>query len=48
VAKYLANTGLEVVDVGVPMLCMHAPFEVAAKIDIYSAYKGFKAFFEQK
>ena len=48
VAKYLANTGIEVVDVGVPMLCMHAPFEVAAKIDIYSAYKGFKAFFEQK
>ena len=48
VAKYVANLGMDVVDVGVPMLSMHAPFELAAKIDVYMAYKGFKAFLEQK
>ncbi len=48
VAKYVANLGIEVVDVGVPMLCMHAPFEIAAKLDVLMAYKGFKAFFEQE
>ncbi len=47
VAKYVANLGVEVVDVGVPVLSMHAPFEVVAKLDVYMAYKGFKAFLEQ-
>lgn len=48
VAKYVANLGIDVVDVGVPMLSMHAPFELAAKLDILMAYKGFKAFLQQK
>lgn len=48
VAKYVANLGVEVVDVGVPVLSMHAPFEVVAKLDVYMAYKGFKAFIDQK
>lgn len=47
VAKYVANLGVEVVDVGVPVLSMHAPFEVVAKLDVYMAFKGFKAFLEQ-
>lgn len=47
VAKYVANLGVEVVDVGVPVLSMHAPFEVVAKLDVYMAYKGFRAFLEQ-
>lgn len=47
VAKYIANLGVEVVDVGVPVLSMHAPFEVVAKLDVYMAFKGFKAFLEQ-
>ena len=47
VAKYVANLGVEVVDVGVPVLSMHAPFEVVSKLDVYMAYKGFKAFLEQ-
>lgn len=46
VAKYIADLGVEVVDVGVPMLSMHAPFEVVAKTDVYMAFKGFKAFLE--
>lgn len=47
VAKYVANLGVEVVDVGVPVLSMHAPFEIVSKLDVYMAYKGFKAFLEQ-
>lgn len=47
VAKYVANLGVEVVDVGVPVLSMHAPFEIVAKTDVYMAFKGFKAFIEQ-
>ncbi len=47
VAKYVANLGVEVVDVGVPVLSMHAPFEVVSKLDVYMAFKGFKAFLEQ-
>ncbi len=46
VAKYIANLGVQVVDVGVPVLSMHAPFEVVAKTDVYMAFKGFKAFLE--
>ena len=46
VAKYIANLGAQVVDVGVPVLSMHAPFEVVSKTDVYMAYKGFKAFLE--
>lgn len=44
VAAYIANLNVDVVDVGVPVLSMHAPFEVTSKIDVYSAYKAFAAF----
>ena len=37
---------VEVVDVGVPVLSMHAPFEVVAKLDVYMAKKAFLNFFE--
>ncbi len=46
VAKYIANLNVDVIDVGVPVLSMHAPFEIVGKLDVYMAYKGFKAFFE--
>ncbi|MDR3344827.1 MAG: aminopeptidase [Oscillospiraceae bacterium] len=45
VAKYLANLGMDVIDVGVPVLSMHSPFEVSAKADIWMAHKAFGAFF---
>lgn len=45
VAMYIANLNVDVVDVGVPVLSMHAPFEVVAKLDVYMAYKAFKVFF---
>ncbi len=44
VAKYVANLDVDVVDVGVAVLSMHAPFEVVSKLDVYMAYKAFKAF----
>ena len=46
VAKYVANLNIDVIDVGVPVLSMHSPYEVVAKLDVWMAYKGFKAFFE--
>lgn len=45
VAQYVANLDIDVIDVGVPVLSMHAPFEVTSKIDIYMAYKAFSVFF---
>lgn len=46
VAQYIANLDINVIDVGVPVLSMHAPFEVTSKIDIYMAFKAFSVFFE--
>lgn len=44
VAAYIANLDVDTIDVGVPVLSMHAPFEITAKTDIYAAYKAFEAF----
>jgi aspartyl aminopeptidase len=44
VAMYIANLNVDVIDVGVPVLSMHAPFEVTAKLDVYMTYRAFKAF----
>ena len=43
VAKYIANLDVNTVDLGVPMLSMHAPFELVAKTDVYMAHKAFLA-----
>lgn len=48
VAMFVANLNVDVVDLGVPVLSMHAPFEVVSKTDVYSTYKACKAFFESK
>ena len=47
VAKYIANLDVDVVDVGVPVLSMHAPYEVVSKLDVYMAKKAFLKFFEE-
>ncbi len=44
VAMYIANHNIETVDLGVPVISMHAPYEVVSKADVYSTYKAFKAF----
>ena len=46
IAKYVANMNVDVVDLGVPVLSMHAPFELISKVDIYMAYRAFYALFE--
>ncbi|MGN0499035.1 MAG: aminopeptidase [Acutalibacteraceae bacterium] len=47
IAKFVANLNVDVVDLGVPVLSMHAPFEVVSKIDVYMAYRAFLSFFNK-
>ncbi len=44
IAYILANYNMEVIDCGVPVLNMHAPWEIISKVDIYEAYRGYCAF----
>ncbi len=44
VAMYIANHNIETVDLGVPVISMHAPYEVVSKADVYSTYRAFCAF----
>ena len=44
IAYILANYGVHVIDCGVPVLSMHAPWEVISKADLYEAYRGYQAF----
>ena len=44
VATFIANHNIETVDIGVPVISMHAPYEVVSKADVYSTYEAFLAF----
>ncbi len=44
VAKYIANYNIDTVDLGVPVISMHAPYEVISKMDLYMTYRAFVAF----
>lgn len=44
IAKFVANHNVDVVDVGVPVLSMHSPFELTGKLDVYNTYLAFRAF----
>lgn len=46
VAMYMAKRNIDTLDAGVPVLSMHAPYEVVSKLDVYMACKGAKALFE--
>ena len=46
VAKYVANQDIDTIDIGVPVISMHSPFEIVSKADVYMAYLTFKAFCE--
>ena len=48
IAKYVANMNVDVIDLGVPVLSMHAPFEIVSKTDVYMAYRAFYEFFMKK
>ncbi len=47
VAKFMAKRNIDTLDAGVPVLSMHAPFEVVAKYDCYMTYRAVKAIFEK-
>ncbi|MBC5665038.1 aminopeptidase [Dorea sp. NSJ-36] len=44
IAYIMANYGMQVIDSGVAVLSMHAPWEVTSKADVYEAYRGYKSF----
>lgn len=44
IAYILANLGMEVIDCGVAVLNMHAPFEITSKIDVYETYRAYRVF----
>ena len=46
IAYILANKGVDVIDCGVPVLSMHAPYEVTSKFDVYEAYRAYSAFWK--
>ena len=46
VAKYIANLNIDTVDIGVPVISMHAPYEVISKADLYTTYEAMLAFFK--
>ena len=47
IAYILANYGMQVIDSGIAVLCMHAPWEITSKADIYEAVKGYRVFLDQ-
>ncbi len=46
IAQFVANLDMEVVDCGVALLSMHAPYELASKLDIFMAHRAYKAFYQ--
>ncbi len=46
IAKYVAHMDVDTVDLGVPILSMHSPFELASKLDVCNTYRAFKAFYQ--
>ena len=48
IAKFMANRNIDTIDAGVPVLSMHAPFEVVSKFDCYMTYKGVLAAYQDK
>lgn len=47
IAYIMADYGMNVIDSGMAVLSMHAPWEIASKADIYEGYKGYKAFLRE-
>jgi aspartyl aminopeptidase len=47
IALHAARLGIEVLDCGIPVLSMHSPFEVISKVDLFTCYRGYRAFLEE-
>lgn len=48
VAMYMANRNIDTIDTGVPVLSMHAPYEIVSKLDCYMTYRGMKALYKSR
>ncbi len=48
IAKFMANRNIDTIDAGVPVLSMHAPYELVSKLDCYMTYKGMAALYKSK
>ncbi|MEO0197711.1 MAG: aminopeptidase [candidate division WOR-3 bacterium] len=48
VAIFLAEYGMDIIDIGAPILNMHSPFEISSKADLYMTYKAYKVFLESE
>ena len=48
IAYIMAKYGMNVIDAGVPVLNMHAPWEITSKVDVYETYRAYKAFYDMK
>ena len=46
VAKYISKHNIDTIDLGVPVISMHAPYEVIAKVDLYETYRACRAFYK--
>lgn len=46
IAKFVARYDIETLDIGVPVLSMHSPYEISSKADLYMAYRAFCAFYQ--
>lgn len=46
VAKYISKHNIDTIDLGVPVVSMHAPYEVISKVDLYEAYRAMLAFYK--
>ena len=46
IAMFMGNRDVDTVDLGVPVLSMHAPFEITSKLDVYYTFKAYKAFYK--
>ena len=46
VAKYISKHNIDTIDLGVPVIAMHAPYEVISKVDLYEAYRAMLAFYK--
>ena len=47
VAKYIASMGVDVIDIGVPVLSMHSPFETVSKLDVWMTHRAIYEFFNR-
>lgn len=46
VAKFISKHNIDTIDLGVPVISMHAPYEVISKVDLYETHRAVRAFYK--